>query len=492
MADEWPGTFITDGNYSFTEKKVSPEPMNFKKKIKAGGNVVKAYVYATAKGIYEMYFDGKKVGDRYFAPGFTSYKKRLQYQTYDVTEFFKGKRETDVQFTVSGGWAVGSFIYSRNNRFAADRQALSAVFYFVYENGTADMFGTDSTWYVTRQGKVKMADLYDGETFDSTVNLDEACWSNAQEEKLKYNPVISADCGAFVKEHEVFTPVSEKINDKDNEIIYDFGQNFAGIVRFTVKNAKKGQVIEIRHAEILNPDGTLNRAAMLAIMNPDDKGGLELALQMKDKYGANVTVITMGPPQADLILREAFAMGVDRAILLSDRKFAGADTLATSYALAGAIKTMDYDLIIAGRQAIDGDTAQVGPEMAEHLGLPQVSYVIDAEREKNGNFIVKKENEDSVQTLEVEGKCVLTVLASAFEARYMTVAGIVDAYNKEVEVWGADKLDVDENKLGLKGSPTKVWQSFPKQLKAPGEVFEVSEEEAVEIIVNKLKEKHLI
>ncbi len=258
MADEWPGTFITDGNYSFTEKKVSPEPMNFKKKIKAGGNVVKAYVYATAMGIYEMYFDGKKVGDRYFAPGFTSYKKRLQYQTYDVTEFFKGKRETDVQFTVSGGWAVGSFIYSRNNRFAADRQALSAVFYFVYENGTADMFGTDSTWYVTRQGKVKMADLYDGENFDSTVNLDEACWSNAQEEKLKYNPVISADCGAFVKEHEVFTPVSEKINDKDNEIIYDFGQNFAGIVRFTVKNAKKGQVIEIRHAEILNPDGTLN------------------------------------------------------------------------------------------------------------------------------------------------------------------------------------------------------------------------------------------
>jgi electron transfer flavoprotein beta subunit len=252
------------------------------------------------------------------------------------------------------------------------------------------------------------------------------------------------------------------------------------------------QVPDTTEIKIDPVKNTLIREGVPSIMNPDDKGGLELALQMKDKYGANVTVITMGPPQADLILREAFAMGVDRAILLSDRKFAGADTLATSYALAGAIKTMDYDLIIAGRQAIDGDTAQVGPEMAEHLGLPQVSYVIDAEREKNGNFIVKKENEDSVQTLEVEGKCVLTVLASAFEARYMTVAGIVDAYNKEVEVWGADKLDVDENKLGLKGSPTKVWQSFPKQLKAPGEVFEVSEEEAVEIIVNKLKEKHLI
>lgn len=252
------------------------------------------------------------------------------------------------------------------------------------------------------------------------------------------------------------------------------------------------QVPDTTEIKIDPVKNTLIREGVPSIMNPDDKGGLELALRMKDKYGANVTVITMGPPQADLILREAFAMGVDRAILLSDRKFAGADTLATSYALAGAIKTLDYDVIIAGRQAIDGDTAQVGPEMAEHLGLPQVSYVIDAEREKNGNFIVKKENEDSVQTLEVEGKCVLTVLASAFEARYMTVAGIVDAYDKEVEVWGADKLDVDENKLGLKGSPTKVWQSFPKQLKAPAEVFEVSEEEAVEIIVKKLKEKHLI
>lgn len=252
------------------------------------------------------------------------------------------------------------------------------------------------------------------------------------------------------------------------------------------------QVPDTTEIKIDPVKNTLIRDGVPSIMNPDDKGGLELALRMKDMYGANVTVITMGPPQADLILREAFAMGVDRAILLSDRKFAGADTLATSYALAGAIKTMDYDLIIAGRQAIDGDTAQVGPEMAEHLGLPQVSYVIDAVRQENGNLIVKKENEDSVQTLEVEGKCVLTVLASAFQARYMTVNGIVEAYNKEVEVWGADKLDVDETKLGLKGSPTKVFQSFPKALKTPGEIHEVSEEEAVEIIVNKLKEKHII
>lgn len=252
------------------------------------------------------------------------------------------------------------------------------------------------------------------------------------------------------------------------------------------------QVPDTTEIKIDPVKGTLIRDGVPSIMNPDDKGGLELALRMKDNYGANVTVITMGPPQAELILREALAMGADRAILLTDRKFAGADTLATSYALAGAMKTMDYDLIIAGRQAIDGDTAQVGPEMAEHLDIPQVSYVIDAERKENGNLIVKKENEESIQTFEVEGKCVLTVLASAFDARYMTVSGIVDAYDREVEIWNADKIDVDETKLGLKGSPTKVFQSFPKAMKAPGEVHEVSEEEAVELIVNKLKEKHII
>ena len=251
------------------------------------------------------------------------------------------------------------------------------------------------------------------------------------------------------------------------------------------------QVPDTTEIKIDPVKNTLIRDGVPSIMNPDDKGGLELALRMKDQYGANITVITMGPPQADVILREAYAMGVDRAILLSDRKFAGADTLATSYALAGAIKTMDYDLVIAGRQAIDGDTAQVGPEMAEHLGLPQVSYVIDAQR--NGSkLIVRKENEDSVQTLEVEGKCVLTVLASAFQPRYMSVSGIMEAYNKEVEVWGADKIDVEEEKLGLKGSPTKVFQSFPKAMKAPGEVHEVTNEEAVELIINKLKEKHII
>lgn len=236
---------------------------------------------------------------------------------------------------------------------------------------------------------------------------------------------------------------------------------------------------------------TLVRDGVPAIMNPDDKGGLEFALQLKDKFGAEVTVITMGLPQADLILREAFAMGADKAILLTDRKLGGADTLATSKALAGAARKFDWDIIIAGRQAIDGDTAQVGPEMAEHLGIPQISYVADVQYDGN-KFTVKKETEDGYQVLEFQGKALLTCLASAVKPRYMSVGGIVDAYGKEVEIWGADRIDVPETELGLKGSPTKVVKSFTKELKQPGQIHEVDAEEAVELIVAKLKEKHII
>jgi Electron transfer flavoprotein, beta subunit len=242
----------------------------------------------------------------------------------------------------------------------------------------------------------------------------------------------------------------------------------------------------------INPvTGTLIRDGVPSIMNPDDKGGLELALELKDKYGAHVTVITMGPPQADLILREAFAMGADRAILLTDRKFAGSDTLATSHAIAGALKCLDYDLIIAGRQAIDGDTAQVGPQMAEHLGLPQISYVAGFDV-KDGKYIVKKETEDGYQILQVEAPALVTVLASGYKPRYMKVAGIVDAYEKEVEIWSADKIEVKETQLGLKGSPTKVNKAFTKGLKAAGELHETDPEQAVGIIISKLKEKFII
>ncbi|MDD4501194.1 MAG: electron transfer flavoprotein subunit beta/FixA family protein [Bacilli bacterium] len=253
------------------------------------------------------------------------------------------------------------------------------------------------------------------------------------------------------------------------------------------------QVPDTTEIKIDPVTGTLIREGVPSIMNPDDKGGLELALRLKDEFGAHVTVITMGPPQAEAILREAYAMGADRAILLTDRKFAGADTLATSHALSGALRTLEYDLIIAGRQAIDGDTAQVGPQTAEHLDLPQVSYVEEVHYREGDRFLrVRKQTEEGYQILEVALPCMLTVLASASKARYMRVRGIVEAYGREMEIWTADKIDVDESKLGLKGSPTWVNKAFTRGVKPAGTVHEVTPEEAVDLIVGKLKEKFII
>lgn len=251
------------------------------------------------------------------------------------------------------------------------------------------------------------------------------------------------------------------------------------------------QVPDTTEVKLDPKTGTLIRDGVPSIINPDDKAGLELALDLKDKYNAKVTVITMGPQQAEIVLREAYAMGADRAILLTDRKFAGADTLATSNALSGAIRTLDYDLIITGRQAIDGDTAQVGPQIAEHLDLPQVSY-LQALEYNNNTFTIKKALEDGYQILEVDSPCLVTVLNSANSPRYMSVKGIMNAFDKEIEVWGVDKIDIDEEKLGLKGSPTKVKKAFTKGIKASGEVYQVETQEAIGIIISKLKEKFII
>ncbi len=243
----------------------------------------------------------------------------------------------------------------------------------------------------------------------------------------------------------------------------------------------------------INPvTGTLIRDGVPSIINPDDKAGLELALRMKDQYGAHVTVITMGPPQADNALREALAMGVDDAIHLTDRKFAGADTLATSHALAGALRNLPYDLIITGRQAIDGDTAQVGPQIAEHLDIAQVSYLRKLDYDGKGTFTIERTVEDGYEILETEAPCLVTVLSDAYPARYMTVKGIMEAYAKEVKVWGFNEIEVKEEVLGLKGSPTKVHKAFSRGVKAAGELYELETDEAVGTIISKLKEKFII
>ena len=234
------------------------------------------------------------------------------------------------------------------------------------------------------------------------------------------------------------------------------------------------QVPDTKGGVKFNPDGTLDRSAMLAIMNPDDKAGLEAALRLKDQYGAEVTVVTMGLPKAEEVLREAMAMGADNGVLVTDRVLGGADTWATSQTIAGALRNLDYDLIITGRQAIDGDTAQVGPQISEHLGLPVISYAqnIREVNEAEKYIVVERQYDDRYHVVKAQLPCLLTALAELNEPRYMTPGGIFDAYAKEITVWGRKDLkDVEDSNLGLKGSPTQIAKDY---------------------IVGKLAEKHII
>ncbi|WP_027626671.1 electron transfer flavoprotein subunit beta/FixA family protein [Clostridium lundense] len=251
------------------------------------------------------------------------------------------------------------------------------------------------------------------------------------------------------------------------------------------------QVPDTNEVKIDPVTGTLIREGVPSIINPDDKNALEEALRLKDENGAKVTVISMGPPQAEVALRESLAMGADEAILISDRAFAGADTLATSRALAAAIEKLDYDIVFAGRQAIDGDTAQVGPEIAEHLNLPQITYVEEV-KAAGEELVVKRAWEDGYENIRVKMPVLLTAIKELNEPRYMHVGHIFGAFDKEVKVWSADFLGVDKSLLGLAGSPTKVKRSATKEAKGKGEIINQPAKEAAAHAVAKLKEKHYI
>ena len=254
------------------------------------------------------------------------------------------------------------------------------------------------------------------------------------------------------------------------------------------------QVPDTKGGVKFNPDGTLDRGAMLTIMNPDDKAGLEAALRLKDQYGAEVTVLTMGLPKAEDVLREAIAMGADNGILVTDRVLGGADTWATSTTIAGAIRNIkDYDIIITGRQAIDGDTAQVGPQIAEHLGIPVISYAEGIEVDGD-SVIVKRQYEDRHHMLKAKMPVLITALLELNEPRYMTPGGIFDACDAEITTWGrANLVDVEDGDLGLKGSPTKIAKASDKVRKGAGEkVTPDSPDEAVDYIMDKLLTKHVI
>ena len=241
--------------------------------------------------------------------------------------------------------------------------------------------------------------------------------------------------------------------------------------------------------------GTLVRDGVPSIINHDDKTGIEAALTIREQVGGTVTVVSMGPPQADVALREALAMGCDEAILVSGREFGGSDTYATSGILAAALKQLDYDLIITGRQAIDGDTAQVGPQIAEKLHLPQVSYVEEIVEAAEDHVVVKRQFEDGYHIVKVKTPCLLTAIAELAEPRYMSVGGVFDAYQKEIKIFDFNLLkdDLELDMIGLKGSPTNVYKSFTKELKGAGTVLkDLTAEQAVEAIVKKLEEKFII
>lgn len=254
LLDEgWHARWISDAAFRFTEKGTTPTPMVFRKSFSLSGEVASARIYATALGVYDLELNGSRVGDGYFAPGFTSYKTTLQYQTYDVTGLLSA--DNTLVATVAGGWAVGAFSYTRKNRVTADRQALLLQLCIEHADGTVEFIGTDESWKVSEDGPCRMAEFYDGETYDARVRLDEIAWRAASPERLRITPALVADSGARVRAHERMLPIS--CTEVGGKLVYDFGQNFAGVVDLAI-DGDEGQTIVVRHAEILKPDGSLN------------------------------------------------------------------------------------------------------------------------------------------------------------------------------------------------------------------------------------------
>ena len=254
------------------------------------------------------------------------------------------------------------------------------------------------------------------------------------------------------------------------------------------------QVPDTTEVKIDPVTNTLIRQGVPSIVNPFDKNALEAGLQLREKHGGKVTVISMGPPQAKDALKECLAMGADAAILISDRAFGGADTLATSYTLAEAIRKLgQVDVIICGKQAIDGDTAQVGPEIAEHLGIAQLTYV--AKMSIDGAAIsAEREHEDGYQIMEAQLPVLLSVIKSAeYEPRFPSVRGTMKANRAEIPVWTAADLQADEKKIGLQGSPTKVSKIFSPPRRTQGVLIQKdTARESVAMLLDKLSEAKIV
>lgn len=258
------------------------------------------------------------------------------------------------------------------------------------------------------------------------------------------------------------------------------------------------QVPDTSGVVAVKEDGTMDRAAMATITNHDDLAAVEAALELKDATGCKVVVVSMGPPPAEGMLRELLAMGCDEAVLVSAREFGGSDTYATSQILAAAIHKIGVesdDIIFCGRQAIDGDTAQVGPQIAEKLHLPQVTYAADIQ--KDGDTItVKRMLEDGYMTIKVKTPCLITCIKELNTPRYMSVGGVFEAYSKPMTTYDYEALKddplIDATTIGLKGSPTNIFKSFTPPQKGAGKMLEGAGKETCEELASILAAKHII
>lgn len=252
----WTARWITDGTYDFPDQ-VSPKPMTFRYEFSPARPIRRAWINSTALGVYELMLNNRKVGSDYFAPGLTSYEHQIQYQTYDVTEMIScdsGSNSNTLIAVVAGGWAAGSFNYKRKNKISADRQALLLELHIEYQNGTSEIIATDESWQVTEDGNYQMAEWYDGETYDATIDLNTINWKKCTITKPRGNPKLISQYGSPVRVQGKLHPVSCQ-RAPSGELIYDFGQNFAGVI-FAEILAKASQAVMFRHAEVL-VDGEL-------------------------------------------------------------------------------------------------------------------------------------------------------------------------------------------------------------------------------------------
>ena len=250
------------------------------------------------------------------------------------------------------------------------------------------------------------------------------------------------------------------------------------------------QVPETTEVRINPETNTLIREGVKSIINPFDMYAIEEAVRLKEKFGGKITVITMGPPQAEAALREAISMGVDDGILVCDRAFAGSDTWATSYTLSGAIKKIgEFDLILCGKQASDGDTAQVGPGISAHLDIPQVTYVKKIEETKDKMMRVERMMEEGFEIIETPLPALLTVVKEINEPRLPSLKGMMRSKSAKITVWGQKDLGLDAQKIGLCGSPTQVVKIFTPPQRAGGQMLQGEIPEVVGKLVDLIKDE---